>query len=72
MQANGWLSSILPALTKIHTNKNDLSKSMKQHLEFFNTHPFLVNFVQGIIIAMKKIKKILILLEVLKLQQWDH
>lgn len=57
MQANGWLSSILPALTKIHTNKNDLSKSMKQHLEFFNTHPFLVNFVQGIIIAMEENKE---------------
>lgn len=57
MQACGWLSGITPALEKIHTNKDDLSKSMKQHMEFFNTHPFLVNFVQGIIVAMEENKE---------------
>lgn len=57
MQACGWLSGMTPALEKIHTNKNDLSKSMQQHMEFFNTHPFLVNFVQGIITAMEENKE---------------
>lgn len=57
MQANGWLSGISPALEKIHTNKNDLKKSMKQHLEFFNSHPFLINFIQGIIVAMEENKE---------------
>ena len=29
MQAAGWLYGILPGLEKIHTNKDDLSKSTK-------------------------------------------
>ena len=52
MQACGWLYGILPALKKIHTNKKDLSKSMLMHMEFFNTHPFLVNFIMGLVVAM--------------------
>jgi len=53
MQAAGWLYGILPGLQKIHTNKDDLSKSMKHNLEFFNTHPFLVTFVMGIILSLE-------------------
>ncbi|SFL18042.1 PTS system mannose/fructose/sorbose family transporter subunit IID [Halanaerobium salsuginis] len=56
MQAAGWLYSMAPALKKIHKKKEDLSKSMKMHLEFFNTHPFLVTFVMGIISAMEENK----------------
>ncbi|CDQ38446.1 PTS system mannose/fructose/sorbose family transporter subunit IID [Virgibacillus salexigens] len=57
MQAAGWLYSILPGLRVIHKNKKDLSKSMKDHLEFFNTHPFLVTFIMGIILAMEQKKE---------------
>lgn len=56
MQANGWLWSILPGLEKIHTNKEDLSTSMTHNLEFFNTHPFLVTFVMGIVLSMEQQK----------------
>ncbi|MGL5540312.1 MAG: PTS system mannose/fructose/sorbose family transporter subunit IID [Erysipelotrichaceae bacterium] len=56
MQANGWLYGILPGLTKIHTNKEDLSLSMTHNLEFFNTHPFLVTFVMGIILSLEQQK----------------
>ena len=54
MQAGGWLYSILPGLKKIHTNKDDLSASMKHNLEFFNTHPFLITFVMGIVLSFCK------------------
>lgn len=57
MQACGWLYSIIPGLKKIHKNKEDLSKSMKMHMEFFNTHPFLVTFIEGIVIAMEENKE---------------
>ncbi|MDQ0148770.1 PTS system mannose/fructose/sorbose family transporter subunit IID [Eubacterium multiforme] len=57
MQACGWLYGLLPGLKKIHTNKKDLSDSMKDHLEFFNTHPFLVTFIMGLIIAMEENKE---------------
>lgn len=56
MQAAGWLYGILPGLEKIHTNKEDLSTSMKHNLEFFNTHPFLVTFVMGIVLSLEQEK----------------
>ena len=56
MQAAGWLYGILPGLKEIHTDKEDLSKSMKHNLEFFNTHPFLVTFVMGIILSLEQQK----------------
>jgi PTS system N-acetylgalactosamine-specific IID component len=57
MQAGGWLYGILPVLKKIHIDKRDLAKSMRMHLEFFNTHPFLVNFIMGLVVAMEEGKK---------------
>ena len=57
MQAAGWLYCILPGLEKIHAdNKEDLEISMGHNLEFFNTHPFLVTFVMGIILSLEQQK----------------
>lgn len=56
MQANGWLYGILPGLKKIHTDEDDLAASMSHNLEFFNTHPFLVTFVMGIVLSLEQNK----------------
>ena len=57
MQAAGWLYCILPGLEKIHAdNKEDLELSIEHNLEFFNTHPFLVTFVMGIILSLEQQK----------------
>ncbi len=56
MQAAGWLYGILPGLEKIHTDKEDLAASMGHNLEFFNTHPFLVTFVMGIVLSLEQQK----------------
>ncbi len=57
MQAAGWLYGILPGLEKIHgDNKDDLAASMSHNLEFFNTHPFLVTFVMGIVLSLEQNK----------------
>ena len=57
MQAAGWLYAILPGLLKIHKdNKEDLAASMSHNLEFFNTHPFLVTFVMGIVLSLEQNK----------------
>ncbi|MGK0552007.1 PTS system mannose/fructose/sorbose family transporter subunit IID [Enterococcus faecalis] len=57
MQAGGWLYAILPGLKKIHKeNKDDLAASMSHNLEFFNTHPFLVTFVMGIVLSLEQNK----------------
>jgi len=57
MQGAGWLYCILPGLEKIHgDNKEDLAISMQHNLEFFNTHPFLVTFVMGIVLSLEQQK----------------
>lgn len=56
MQAAGWEYAMLPGLTKIHTNKEDLAASLTHNLDFFNTHPFLVTFVMGIVLSMEQQK----------------
>ena len=57
MQANGWLYGILPGLLAIHgENTEDLKLSMAHNLEFFNTHPFLVTFVMGIVLSLEQQK----------------
>ncbi len=57
MQAAGWLYCILPGLMKIHgDNEEDLQISMQHNLEFFNTHPFLVTFVMGIVLSLEQQK----------------
>ena len=57
MQANGWLYGILPGLLAIHgEDSEDLKLSMGHNLEFFNTHPFLVTFVMGIILSLEQQK----------------
>lgn len=57
MQAAGWLYSIIPGLRHVHKNKTDLSNSMKSHMDFFNTHPFLVTPIMGVILAMEQSKE---------------
>lgn len=56
MQASGWLYGLLPAL-KRSTLINATARAMKGHMGFFNTHPFLVTFVIGIILAMERSKQ---------------
>ena len=57
MQAAGWLYGILPGLLEIHgEDSEDLKISMGHNLEFFNTHPFLVTFVMGIVLSLEQQK----------------
>lgn len=55
MQACGWLFSILPGLKVIFKgNQDKLKDAMKRHMEFFNTHPFLVTSIMGLTLAMEE------------------
>ena len=57
MQAGGWLYGILPGLLAIHgEGSEDLKTYMAHNLEFFNTHPFLVTFVMGIVLSLEQQK----------------
>lgn len=58
MQACGWAWSLLPGLQKIYKGDPEgMKKALHRHMEFFNTHPFLVTPIMGIIIAMEEKKE---------------
>lgn len=55
MQAGGWLYAMLPFLKKIHgDDKEKLSQSMKDNLEFINTNPTLVGFLMGLVLSLEE------------------
>lgn len=55
MQACGWSFAILPGLKKIYKNQpQDFQNALKRHMEFFNTHPFLVTSIMGLVLAMEE------------------
>lgn len=57
MQAGGFCYSILPALKKIHKNPEDLKKSIKNNLQFYNANPKLFTLPLGLAIAMEESKE---------------
>lgn len=58
MQACGWTFSLLPGLKKIYKDDPEgLKDALKRHMEFFNTHPFLVTAILGLVLAMEEKKE---------------
>ncbi len=56
MQALGFCYTIIPIINKLYSSDNKKRKAIKRHLEFFNTHPYMVGPILGIIIAMEEQK----------------
>ncbi len=57
MQAIGFCVSLIPALKKLYKDDPaEYKRSLKRHLEFFNTQPFLATPIMGIIAAMEEKK----------------
>ncbi|MCF6166842.1 PTS system mannose-specific IID component [Furfurilactobacillus rossiae] len=54
MQNGGWLYSLMPALNKLYTKKEDRIAAYKRHLEFFNTHPYLASPIIGVTLALEE------------------
>lgn len=55
MQAGGFLVAQLPFLKKIYKDdKEGLSASMKDNLEFINTHPNFVGFLMGLLLSLEE------------------
>jgi PTS system galactosamine-specific IID component len=58
MQAGGFTAAQLPFLKKIYKDdKQGLSDSMKDNLDFINTHPNLVGFLMGLLISLEEGKE---------------
>ena len=54
MQNLGWAYSLIPAIKKLYTNKEDQAAALKRHLEFFNTQPFMANPIFGVTLALEE------------------
>ena len=54
MQNGGWAYSMIPALKKLYTTKEDRAAALKHHLEFFNTHPYLAAPILGVTLALEE------------------
>ncbi|GLQ71779.1 PTS system mannose/fructose/sorbose family transporter subunit IID [Vibrio penaeicida] len=57
MQACGFLWAISPGLKHIHKQKERLGESMRAHMDFFNSHTYLVTFILGLVLAMEQSKQ---------------
>lgn len=53
-QNSGFAYSIIPALKKLYTTRQQMSGALKRHLQFFNTSPYGSTLIIGIIAAMEE------------------
>lgn len=54
MQNGGWCYSMIPAIKKLYTTKEEQSAALKRHMEFFNTHPYVAAPVLGVTLALEE------------------
>ena len=54
MQNGGVAYTLIPAIKKLYSKKEDRAAALKRHLEFFNTHPFMANPIFGVTMALEE------------------
>ncbi|MCT0056401.1 PTS system mannose/fructose/sorbose family transporter subunit IID [Lactococcus lactis] len=54
MQNIGIAFSLIPAIKKLYTKKEDQAEALKRHLEFFNTHPYVAAPILGVTMALEE------------------
>ena len=54
MQNLGWAYSLIPAIKKLYTKKEDQVAALERHLEFFNTHPYVAAPIIGVTLALEE------------------
>ncbi|MFD0898468.1 PTS system mannose/fructose/sorbose family transporter subunit IID [Loigolactobacillus binensis] len=54
MQNGGWAYTLIPALKRLYTTKEDRAAALKRHMEFFNTHPYLASPIIGVTMALEE------------------
>ena len=57
MQSMGFCVTMMPAIKRLYSTKEERAAALKRHLEFFNTHPFLVTFISGLVVSMEEAKE---------------
>ena len=54
MQNLGWAYSLIPAIKKLYTTKEDQAAALERHIEFFNTHPYVAAPIMGVTLALEE------------------
>ena len=54
MQNLGWAYTLIPAIKKLYTKKEDQIAALERHLEFFNTHPYVAAPIMGVTLALEE------------------
>ncbi|MGY6090025.1 PTS mannose transporter subunit IID [Avibacterium paragallinarum] len=54
MQAMGFCVSMIPAIKRLYSKKEDRADALKRHLEFFNTQPWVASSIIGVTVAMEQ------------------
>lgn len=54
MQNGGVVYTMIPAIKKLYSSKEDRAAALKRHLEFFNTQPFMANPIFGVTLALEE------------------
>lgn len=54
MQGLGFGWSLMPLIKKLYSKKEDQAKAYQRHLSFFNTHPWTVGPILGMVVSMEE------------------
>jgi mannose PTS system EIID component len=54
MQNGGWAYTMIPAIKRLYSSKEDRAAALKRHLEFFNTHPYVASPIIGVTLALEE------------------
>ena len=54
MQSMGFCVSMIPAIKRFYTDKEEQKAALKRHLEFFNTTPYMAAPIMGVTAAMEE------------------
>lgn len=54
MQSMGFCVSMIPAIKRLYSDKEDQAAALKRHLEFFNTQPWIGSAIMGVTAAMEQ------------------
>lgn len=54
MQAMGFCVSMIPAIKRLYSKKEDQAAALKRHLEFFNTQPWVASSIIGVTASMEQ------------------
>lgn len=53
-QALGFLFSMTPIIKKLYSDDEQRQRAMKRHLEMYNSHPWMMNPILGVTIALEE------------------